>query len=556
MSPQQWALLFASAAVVALVTAGLAWQRRERTPAATALAATMAGAAGWSAVDAVLHGLASDAVRMLYPPLLLAAVGVIVAGIHTLSRAVADPSWRPTRRRFTLLAVEPVLLVVAASLPATRELVIVGHGATGSDPFESITLGPLFEAHTVYSYVLIAEAYWHLGRRWRNATGIFRRQIGVLLGAGVISTAGNATALALQTAGQVVDVTPLFFVVTGLINCWALLRLGLLRLVPVARDQVVDTVPDAVLVVDPAGILIDLNPAAGRLLARLRTHLRGQELVGRPLADIAGQHAVAVLDRTERLDGHRVAEVRRGLWLDVRDAAVSDSRGRALGRIVVVRDVSEQQARQAAVEQLNSRLEEQVREIERLRAELAEEAVRDPLTGLHNRRQLDRALAADRRVGAVDGELSVVVVDIDHFKAVNDRFGHAAGDDVLRAVAGVLRRTARDGDTVARMGGEEFVLVLPGVPLERAVERAEQIRRSCALLRHEVDGEMVSVSVSAGVATGPAGGVASDRLLEAADRALYTAKASGRDRVVAAPGRRVALPSPTPVRSQELVHGR
>ncbi len=556
MTAQSWALLFTGALVVSSVTAGLAWRRRAGNPAATALAVTMLGVASWSAVDAALHGLDSALVRTLYPPVLLASVGVAVVGVHALSRVVANPSWRPTWRRTGLLAVEPVLLVVACSVPATRDLVLSAHGAAGSGSVEAVTLGPLFLAHTLYSYVVIGVAYCRLGRRWRTTTGVFRRQITVLLGAAVLSTAGNVVTIATQTTGSGVDVTPLFFLVTGVIHSWALLRMGLLRLIPVARDQVVDTVPDAVLVVDPAGILIDVNPAAGRLLEGLRPDLAGQELVGRPVAEVVGDDAVALVAGAERLDGHRVVEVRPGMWLDVRDTPVADARGRALGTIVVARDVSEQERRQAAVVSLNRRLAEQVREIERLRAELAEEAVRDPLTGLHNRRQLDRALAADRRSRVGDLESAVVVVDIDRFKDVNDRFGHAAGDEVLKAVADVLRRSTRDGDTVARMGGEEFVLVLPGAGAAQAVERAEEIRRDCAGLLHVLGGETVTVTVSAGVAAGPLGGAASDALLDAADRALYAAKAAGRNRVVATAAGDRWPPAPAHAPADELLLGR
>lgn len=535
MTAQSWALLFAAATVVSLGTGALAWRRRGLNPAATALAVSMLGVAVWSAADAVLYGLDSERVRLLYPPVLLGAVGLTVAGMHFLSRAVVNPSWRPTWRLPALLAVEPALMVVAATLPGTRDLVMTGHGETGA---LEASLGPLFLVHTLYSYVLIGAAYWRLGRRRSGSAGVFRRQITVLLVTAAFSTVGNVVTIASQTSGSAVDVTPLFFLVTGVVNSWALLRMGLLRLVPVAREQVVDTVPDAVLVVDPAGVLIDLNPAAARLLATLRPQEAVADPVGRVLTALVGEDAVANVFRAELLDGHRVAEVRPGLWLDVRATPVSDGRGRALGRIVVARDVSEQERRQAAVVSLNRQLAEQVREIERLRAELAEEAVRDPLTGLHNRRYLDRALAVD---DLDEQGTAVVVIDIDRFKAVNDRYGHAAGDTVLTAVAGVLRRAIRDGDTVARMGGEEFVLVLPGVSTAAAVERADRVRRECAALEHVLEGETVRVTVSAGVAAGPAGG-SSDALLDAADRALYAAKSSGRDRVVAASDAEPAAP--------------
>ncbi|WP_157936792.1 GGDEF domain-containing protein [Geodermatophilus chilensis] len=209
--------------------------------------------------------------------------------------------------------------------------------------------------------------------------------------------------------------------------------------------------------------------------------------------------------------------------------------------------MSEQQERQAAVERLNRQLAEQVEVIERLRAELAEEAVRDPLTGLHNRRHLDRVLVADLARRPRTGQLSLLVLDVDHFKSVNDRFGHAAGDTVLTSVAATLSAAVRTGDTAARLGGEEFVLVLPGAGRDQAVERAEQVRRQVAAVRHVLDGDDVGITVSIGVAVCPADGSDPAALLRAADQALYTAKATGRDRVVAAaPGDPDRVPAAVP----------
>jgi diguanylate cyclase (GGDEF)-like protein len=560
MDGAQWVVVFACAALVATCTAVLAWRRRARTPAATALAVTMSGVATWSTADVLVAGPGGEALLRVYPPLLLASVGLVVVGIYVLARTVSDPSWRLARRPALLLAVEPLVLVVASALPATRDLVMADLAPSAGSAEATVTLGPLFLAHTAYSYALVAVAYGHLVRRYRRAAGVFRRQIAVLLGAAGLSTAGNVVAVGAQLDGTGTDLTPLFFLVSGLVNCWAIFRGGLLRLVPVAREQVVDTVPDAVLVVDPGDVVLDANPAAVQMLRRLRPEVAG-DLVGRPLSAVARPQALAVLATTERRDGHRVAEVRPGVWLDVRDSAVSDPRGRPLGRILVIRDVSEQQARQAAIEALNARLVEQVEVIERLRAELAEEAVRDPLTGLHNRRHLDRALRADLASRPRTGGLAVLVVDVDHFKSVNDRLGHAAGDRVLTAVAGTLAAAVRDGDTAARLGGEEFVLVLPGAGHAQALERAERVRRTVALARHAVDGGALGavelgVTVSIGVAVCPADGTTADALLAAADRALYAAKAAGRDRVVAAGVVREPVPAPAPAGDlRELLPG-
>ena len=158
----------------------------------------------------------------------------------------------------------------------------------------------------------------------------------------------------------------------------------------------------------------------------------------------------------------------------------------------------------------------------------------DALTGLPNRRYFDEyvsLLARRRRAGDAVG---VLMVDIDKFKALNDRYGHAVGDEVLRAVAAAIVSAVREDDVPARFGGEEFVVLLrnpdPGV----AVEVGERIRaavRGLDLRRHGVTGP-VSVSVGVAVADGPEEPV--EELLEVADRALYRAKRGGRDRVVAA----------------------
>ena len=529
---QPWWAVFACAALVAVVTATLAWRRRSRTPAATALAATMVGVAIWSAADAVVFSVDAGFVQRAYPTVLMIGVGIVVVGVYLLARTVADPSWRLGRRTAALLAVEPLVLVVATVLPATHSLVMA---RPESGAITEVVLGPLFLVHTVYSYVLLGVAYLHLFRQWRVAAGVFRRQIGVLLASSLVSTVGNVLTVASQSGGHGVDVTPLFFLFSGLVSCYALFHLGFLRLVPVAREQVVDTVPDAVLVVDPEDRVIDVNPAAVRMLEQMRPGVAAH-VIGKVLHEVAGMHAVTVFGQAADQDGHRVAEVAPGVWLDVRTSSVSDPRGRALGRIIVVRDVSEQQERQRAVELLNRQLADQVAVIDRLRSELAEEAVRDPLTGLHNRRHLDRALAAALATASDRAPVAAIMIDVDHFKAVNDHFGHAVGDRVLQAVAGVLTGAARPGDTVARLGGEEFVVVLAGAGQREAADRAEEIRRRCAQLVDESPRGRCSVTVSAGVAEGPADGADPAALLASADRAVYAAKAAGRDRVVVSPG--------------------
>ncbi|WP_454848041.1 GGDEF domain-containing protein [Rhizobium binxianense] len=163
----------------------------------------------------------------------------------------------------------------------------------------------------------------------------------------------------------------------------------------------------------------------------------------------------------------------------------------------------------------------------RLAARHRLDAITDPLTGLLNRRALfDRY--GDRDMGA---STAVIVFDIDHFKSVNDRYGHAAGDRVLKVFAGELAASCRAGDTVARLGGEEFALVLKEVMPGRAELAAERIRKAFEEREIYIDDTVLTCTVSVGVAPGRSNPLPFDAMLSAADKALYAAKRAGRNRV-------------------------
>ncbi len=159
----------------------------------------------------------------------------------------------------------------------------------------------------------------------------------------------------------------------------------------------------------------------------------------------------------------------------------------------------------------------------------------DALTGLVNRRELESRLGAEKlRADRSRVPFSVVMMDLDRFKAVNDTLGHAAGDSVLRHAAARCRETVRSVDTVGRWGGEEFLFVLPSTSLEGAVKLAEKVRQSLSTTPLDVDGTPVRVTATFGVAESYGSSV--ERIVGRADEALYEGKKSGRDRVVAAGG--------------------
>lgn len=190
----------------------------------------------------------------------------------------------------------------------------------------------------------------------------------------------------------------------------------------------------------------------------------------------------------------------------------------------------------------NTRLEEQAAELKALNSALAEEveqrkalaeevhrmAITDPLTGMFTRRHLyelgERELM---RAGRHALPLSLLLVDVDHLKAVNDAFGMAAGDEVMRGLSAVFRRIVREADITGRLGGEEFCAVLPDTPVEEALGLAESLRAEVEAMRIPVDDAAVRVTVSVGAIAFDGGTPTLDRLLQHADTALYQAKAAG-----------------------------
>jgi two-component system, cell cycle response regulator len=172
-------------------------------------------------------------------------------------------------------------------------------------------------------------------------------------------------------------------------------------------------------------------------------------------------------------------------------------------------------------------------DIAQARARLEQLAVQDELTGLYNYRYLHNRLGEEfKRAERYREPLACVMLDIDHFKRINDRFGHDAGDSALREVAARLRKAVREIDVVTRYGGEEFLLVLPSTNFSGALAVADRVWRAIGTEPFLLPGEPERISVSAGVAVFPSRDIKSkDQLLKAADRALYQAKGDGRDRI-------------------------
>ncbi len=178
----------------------------------------------------------------------------------------------------------------------------------------------------------------------------------------------------------------------------------------------------------------------------------------------------------------------------------------------------------------NESLQKQLSENEAMRVELREQAIRDPLTNAYNRRFLIEILEGEISRSKRYGEsFSLVMMDVDHFKILNDNFGHQAGDSVLKQLVSLLKETTRKSDVICRCGGEEFVVLMPNTTRKDAFQRAEAWRLACEKMKFTIEREVIQITLSLGIVTFEGSDLSGNQLVSMADQAMYRAKAAGRN---------------------------
>jgi diguanylate cyclase (GGDEF)-like protein len=371
----------------------------------------------------------------------------------------------------------------------------------------------------------------------RKAPRIHRRQFFGLLAAVATPWTFNVLTLSVGFTIYGVDPEPFGFLATGAILALVFGRDRLFAVAPIASEILFEAIPDPVIAVDGAGWVLELNSAArslpGMAAEPVGTPIAGpSELVDalprRPSANVVDRFEIAVA-----ANGRSYEVFRRSL----------DGSGDG-GRLLVLRDVTDSRKIReeliAKSDELQRRLEQNVE----LQRRLCHQAEHDHLTGLYNRGAAHAVLP--RRLAAARAEArgaALALLDLDHFKLVNDRYGHQVGDEALRAFAAALRHAAGAGECAFRYGGEEFLVFLPEASAADALARCAAWRAYLAEARIPSAPD-VTIAFSAGVAVMPEAGVEMGELVRAADIALYQAKAAGRDRVVVWGQDPVVAPAP------------
>ncbi len=434
--------------------------------------------------------------------------------ILAAARISGTDSWlsRPVLGFFVLISTLTLLLDVTNPL---HHLFYrsVRLDATLPHPVLRIEGGPWYWVQLGFSTAALLIGTVLLLGASRRQWGAYRRRSILLLAGSFIPWLGMLVyELGLSPYG--LDTSPVALAASIPILAWVVFRYRVFDLAPVAKDRVFASMQEAALILDPSGRIVDFNPAALAVLPDLSVRSFGRTLEETApglvaLHDFVKAGSAPHLDL--RLAGGGGARVFRA-----KISPILSRRKRRLGRIILLTDITEQ-----------VRLMESLREL----------ATKDDLTGAANRihfRELAvNELARAKRYGRA---LSVLILDLDHFKDVNDTWGHEAGDTVLREVAGIFRSVLRTSDVLCRHGGEEFAILLPETGPSQAAVAAERLRAKLAATPIRLPGGAeVRVTASIGV-EGVDRVVDQDleTLLRSADRAMYAAKAAGRNTLVLA----------------------
>jgi len=259
----------------------------------------------------------------------------------------------------------------------------------------------------------------------------------------------------------------------------------------------------------------------------------GRTIIAEALARRRERESRGEKNTVLQFEAPQVCQNGRLLWVEVHAAPFHDASGQTVGFIGTTRPVGDQSRVETLLEDARRQIQTQAGEIAELRASLQEQALRDPLTGLHNRGYLDETLPRELSRARREGyPLSLILLGVDHFKTINETHGHAGGDAVLSALSLILNLGARDSDIFCRYGNKEFLVALPLKGLEDAMTRAETWRQALSEAAIEHEGYTIEATLSAGIAAFPDNGTDVTSLLQRVHQALYRAQQNGRNCVV------------------------
>lgn len=398
--------------------------------------------------------------------------------------------------------------------------------ANTPSPLVDVIMGPWYIVHGCFTFGCLLAAICLMLWQWNRMKRVYRRQIITILIGLFLPTLGSLLYLmGLTPYGM--DLVPIIMSLTSSLYIWAILSRGMLTAAPIARENLFESMREGVLVTDRSDILVDYNRAAADMIEGLDS-----SCIGKPLAQLflnAGKDALSYVMDDEPLqrEEREVAWKKKDqiCYYQIRSSPVQKQDGFLAGQMIMLIDVTER-----------TLLQEKLRQL----------ATIDSLTGIYNRPhflELSRELlvqSASKR-----SPISVILLDVDFFKSINDRYGHQYGDQALQHIVHVCNRHMREGDLFGRYGGEEFVMCLPDTLLEQAASLCENIRADIEETPFYTVMGPIYLTASFGVVQALNSEALLEDLLSEADHALYSSKRNGRNAVHLSKKSEITLYSPT-----------
>ena len=522
-----YAFFLALSSLISLLTALIAWRRS--APGSHVLSLLLFAMAVWSWGYAVSWlDLSTTATQLGMMGMYVGVVSVPVLYFIFVLRFTHQEKWL-TRTHILLFAAIPVISLFLQWTNQYHHLIYrsIEKVEINNVMMVQYVRGPWYTVNTVYSYLIILSALLALIVGMVRTSPLLRRRYYLLLVASSIPWIASLYSELNFSSTHGLDLAPVSFGISGILFAYSVVRSRIMDLIPVARSRLIENMSDGVLVVDARGRIVDINPAMLNILKG-----KPSSYMGRNVSEIIDSWAEMKEVIWENQDTRTELRLRHdpSRYMDLRMTPLYDEHNRLSGRIIVSRDITDRKQVEKDLVLANDHLHTQLIEIGLLQDQLREQAIRDPLTNLFNRRYLDETL--ERELSRAEREkypLCIVMMDLDHFKTVNDVYGHEAGDVVLKSLAEKVMEQCRHGDFACRYGGEEFVLVMPNICIESTSRRARELHQNIEEMNITYGRFNLSVTTSMGIACYPAHGTTKEELLRAADKALYRSKHSGRN---------------------------
>lgn len=480
---------------------------RRNVAGASSLAVLLVALAWWDITYAIFWAGTPGITKYFWLDITYAGAVTVPAALFVFSMQFTNKQTLLKNPLASFLYIEPLFVLISLFTDPYHGLFFAGKRVENSALI--LDAGPVFWFNVVYSYVLVLLATIIFLRAFLRSSGIYRKQLGVIL-LGISFTWINSIVFVLGLhllPGA--DNTPFSFTITALAFAFAIWRYQLLDIIPVARDSLIEKMVDGVLVIDMHNRIVDMNPSAQHLLSIT------VNTFGRPVEEVVKQWSKYEKESFNFTQAQTEIELngRPEKHIDMQVTTIQDGRGKKLGRLIILHDITK---------------------LKLIQNELHILANIDALTGANNRGHfMELAGREIQRANRYKRNLSMVLMDMDYFKKINDTYGHASGDQALVTLKTICTQNTRKMDIFARLGGEEFALLLPETGKERAVELADRLRRALQEIIIQKDEVKFKCTISMGVAEFFLEEKDSlEALLHRSDKALYKAKADGRNRVV------------------------